>query len=46
MHAVSITMKNNGVCFGSRFEPLLLLWFGIMKLYDILFIRDKDKGSE
>jgi hexosaminidase len=45
MKAVSGNMKKNGVRFGTRFEPLLLLWFGIMKLFDILIIRDKDKSS-
>jgi len=46
MHAVSDDMKKRGVRFGTNFEPFLWLWFGIMKLYEILFIRDKDKGSE
>jgi hexosaminidase len=46
MHAVSYAMKERGVHFGRNFEPFLWLWFGIMKLYEILFIRDKDKESE
>ena len=44
MNAVSGIMKKNGVHFGTRFEPLLLLWFGIMKLYEILIIKDKEKS--
>jgi hypothetical protein len=38
-------MKQRGVRFGTRFEPFLMIWFGIMKLYEVLFIRDKDKGG-
>jgi hexosaminidase len=46
LHAVSNAMKERGVNFGTNFEPFLWLWFGIMKLYDILFIRDENKGSK
>jgi hexosaminidase len=46
MQALSSRMKKSGVDFGTRFEPFLMLWFGIMKLYEILFIKDKDKSSE
>ncbi len=45
MNKVSHDMKQMGVHFGTNFEPFLWLWFGIMKLYDILFIRDKDKDG-
>ncbi len=45
LHAVSEAMQERGVNFGTKFEPFLWLWFGIMKLYDILFIRDKEKDS-
>jgi hexosaminidase len=42
--AVSENMRKRGIDSGGNFEPLLILWFGIMKLFDILFIRDKEKG--
>ncbi len=45
MQALSNSMKKSGIDSGTRFEPFLMLWFGIMKLYEILFIRDKEKNS-
>jgi len=31
-------LKNRGVITGCRFEPFILLWFGLMKLFEIIFI--------